>query len=207
MTGFDSSQLPAETGLQDLTTDIGKAVVEAIDKVNQVLVPAVEFLLGLFPGYDVVTAIAGSTITGEQLSPGRRAFVGVLGLTAVGELGSVNKVAFGLGRPRGAIGRFAQKVDAATYWDLYENTSDLNVMGKQLMDMMNGSQEIHFNLDGMIGKGQTIQDIARMGQEGLSEGNITNWELYTILTNQDFFRKAIFYLDGKVYQGVEPLIP
>jgi len=88
----DSRQLPQATGLQSLTTDIGKAVVEAIDKVNQVLAPAVEFLLGLFPGYDVVTAAVGTNVTGEKFSPGRRAVVGVFGLSPLDEVGDVASI-------------------------------------------------------------------------------------------------------------------
>jgi hypothetical protein len=92
VTGFDSSHLPAETGLQNLTTDIGKAVTEAVDEVNQVIAPAVEFLLGLFPGYDVVTAAVGTNVTGEELPPGQRVVVGVLGATSLDELGDTAKI-------------------------------------------------------------------------------------------------------------------
>mgnify|MGYP003382140882 CR=1 FL=1 len=80
-------------------------------------------------------------------------------------------------------------------------------MGGQLLDMMKGSKEIHFNLDGMISEGRSIDDIARLGAQGIGEGNLTNWELYNILANKDFFNKTTFYLDGKVYSGVTPLFP
>jgi hypothetical protein len=105
------------------------------------------------------------------------------------------------------IGRFAEKVRASTWWDVYGSAPDLKSMGGQLLDMMKGSKEIHFNLDGMIGNGQTIEDIVKMGAQGVGEGNMTNWELYKILTNEDFFSKTTFYLNGKVYSGVKPFLP
>jgi RHS repeat-associated protein len=97
----------------------------------------------------------------------------------------------------GLLGRFADKVGAKTYWDLFANTLNMRTMGENILKGMREAKRIHFNLDGMVRPGTTIKDLERIGSEGIGQGNVTNWELYQILRNPEFLKKTIFYYGGK----------
>ena len=97
----------------------------------------------------------------------------------------------------GLVGRFSEHVGGRTYWDLFENTTDMRTMGENILKGMDASKQIHFNLDGMLPPGTTIEDLSRWGSEGIGQGNVTNWELHQILSNPNFRSKATFYLGGK----------
>jgi hypothetical protein len=97
----------------------------------------------------------------------------------------------------GLVGKFADHVNANTYWDLFENTTDMRQMGNNLLQGMRGAEHIHFNLDGLIRPGFTINDVRRFGSEGIGHGNVTAWELDQVLKNPAFSSKATFYLNGK----------
>jgi len=91
----------------------------------------------------------------------------------------------------GLLGRFAEHVDGKTYWDFFEPTSDLNLLGRRTLHLMDKADHIHFNLDGMLGNGVTMKDIARWGSEGIGQGNVTNWEFFQVM--QGFRAKTTFY--------------
>lgn len=62
---------------------------------------------------------------------------------------------------------------------------------------MDASEQIHFNLDGMLPPATTIEDLSRWGSEGIGQGNVKNRELHQALSKPNFRSKATFYLDGK----------
>jgi hypothetical protein len=81
----------------------------------------------------------------------------------------------------GLLGRFAEHVNAKTYWDFFENTTDMRLLGGRTLQLMEDAEHIHFNLDGMLRSGTTIEDLTRWGAEGIGQGNVTNWELSQVL--------------------------
>ena len=124
-------------------------------------------------------------------------------------LSEVDIIAFGLTKhpnhvERTVLGNFAGHVNAYTYWDIFGDTIDMNSMGQNLLKMMQKAKKIHFNLDGFEEFG-TLEEMAQLGTQGIGQGNISNWEYYQIVSNQKFFNKTIFYLDGKPLDGVTPV--
>jgi hypothetical protein len=103
---FSQDGVPA---YEDLTTDIGKTYIETFAAANQVIIPPVETALNYVPGissaYQAATAVSGSTILGQPLSPGERAQNAVF--AAVGVIPSGD---------RGA--KFGYDVKAGRYRDL-----------------------------------------------------------------------------------------
>jgi hypothetical protein len=76
----------------------------------------------------------------------------------------------------------------------------------QLRSFMREAEHIHFQLDGMLARGQATQltvrqkqhvlDVLAQGREfGVRPGNITNWEFHEVWTN--YRDKATFYFKGK----------
>jgi RHS repeat-associated protein len=109
------------------------------------------------------------------------------------------RLALGLSRTRfhrkGLVGRFAQKINAKTYWDYYENTSELKLLGTRLLGLMDDADSIHFNVSGMFDKKWSAADSLESGK-WLSNGGVTDWEFRQVVTR--FRDKATFYRDGKV---------
>jgi len=97
----------------------------------------------------------------------------------------------------GLVGKFAEHVHAKTYWDLFDNTTNMREMGENLLKGLENADHIHFNLDGMLPKGVSLQDIDRWGAAGIGEGNVTNWEFHQIVSDSGLRSKTTFYLDGK----------
>jgi hypothetical protein len=120
----------------------------------------------------------------------------------------VDRLAFGLSQHPahgydGLLARFADHVGAQTYWDVYEDIPDAQIMAERLVGLMNDANSIHFNLDGMLTNGDTISDLLVKGAMGAGEGNWTNWEFYVIATNAPFLEKTVFYLNG-IPTGIAP---
>jgi hypothetical protein len=117
--------------------------------------------------------------------------------------GAARGLALGLSRTAthrpGLVQRFATHVDADTYWDAYEDTTDMRLLGSRLLSLMDQSPRIHFNLSGLINDARSIDDIVRMGADGIGQGNVTSWELYQVVSNPEFLEKTTFYLDGAIY--------
>jgi len=125
--------------------------------------------------------------------------------------GESYELALGLSRSlnhrEGLVARFAAKlqqlgIKAMTYWDFFESTADLKLMGRQLLGLMEKAQGIRFNLSAMFTKDTpTLRSLMKAGAEGIGEGNVTNWELYQALTR--FASKTTLYLEGKIVTAKE----
>ena len=76
-------------------------------------------------------------------------------------------------------------------------------MAERLLALMHHGEQIHFNLDGMLSNGETLNDIVQKGLLGAGEGNWTNWEFVVIVSNKTLFEKTTFYVDGEIFRGVE----
>jgi hypothetical protein len=109
------------------------------------------------------------------------------------------EAAFGLQNPgehQGMLDSFAAKVNAKTYGEVYGTWSFPKVarLEVNVRKMMQNSPKLHFNLDNM--------DMGRFRQfakkPALSDHNITNWELHTILSDKSLLGKTTFYRGGKV---------
>jgi RHS repeat-associated protein len=161
------------------------------------------FLYELSPESDIIA------LMDDHASGGRKA-VAIISLLPLGKIAKLGKiggeavkgaeVAFGLSRTvshaPGLLGRFAENVGARTYWDFFENTTDLRLLGERTLTMMDEAQHIHVNLSGMIDETRTIDDVVRWGGEGIGQGNVTNWEVYQIVSDPDRLSKTTFYLNG-----------
>jgi hypothetical protein len=75
-----------------------------------------------------------------------------------------------------------------------------------LQFLMNRSEGIKFNLSGVVSSIDEIPAVRQLGthgigarvmHRGLEVGNHTNWELSTILGNDELFAKTTFFLGGK----------
>ena len=97
----------------------------------------------------------------------------------------------------GLVGRFAERVNAKTYWDLFDSTLDMRKMGQNLQSGMQNARQLHFNLDGMLRPGVTIKELRAWGKEAIGQGNVTNWELSQVLSSPSLRAKTTFYLAGK----------
>jgi RHS repeat-associated protein len=118
---------------------------------------------------------------------------------AASKLGHAADLAIGLSKHpsharKGLLGRFAAQVKAKTYWDYHENTSDMRVLGERMLGLMDETKRIHINLDGMLDEGRTVQDILKMGKEGIGQGNVTNWEIFQAVAK--YKDKITFYVGG-----------
>jgi hypothetical protein len=110
-------------------------------------------------------------------------------------------LALGLSPRERRLSQFAGQVGAKTYWDIFPIGPALppHMIATRLTHLLESAQSLHFDLTGMIGRGRTLEQALESGAQGLREGNWTNWELYQVLRNPNFLRKATFYLDGTVY--------
>lgn len=114
-------------------------------------------------------------------------------------IGAGSDLALGLAR-HGATGsaalltRFARKVDARTYGDIYGGWSfdSFEQLESNILSAMRSSSRIHFNLDQM--NLRAFQEFA--GNPRLADDNITNWELFQVLNDPDLLKKTIFYGAG-----------
>lgn len=48
----------------------------------------------------------------------------------------------------------------------------------------------------MVGNGVNVRTLVEYGRAGIGEGNVTNWELYKVMSIPDAFQKTVFYLRG-----------
>ena len=71
---------------------------------------------------------------------------------------------------------------------------------------MQRSNNISFNLNGIVNSIDDIPSVVELGSQGLGArimhrgqeiGNHTNWELYSIMNNDSYFGKTSFYLNGQ----------
>ena len=101
-------------------------------------------------------------------------------------------------RTPGLLTRFAEHTGSKTYLSLFsvESTLDYAVMGRNILTAMRDARRIHFNLDGMVGNGVNVRTLVEYGRAGIGEGNVTNWELYKVMSIPDAFQKTVFYLRG-----------
>lgn len=113
------------------------------------------------------------------------------------------RVAFGLnlhpfhGRNNvGLLERFAKKVGAKTYWEIWgDDHVDYKVLGERLLYTMDHAGSIHFNLDGLVRGRYTVRSVAEVGKLGIGRLNVTNWELHMVV--ERYLGKTTFYLNGK----------
>ncbi len=109
--------------------------------------------------------------------------------------GGGTRLALGL-NAGGRVERWASSVNAQTYWDLFDDTTDMRVLGSRLLQAMDAAREIHFNLDGLVGPGRSARQVFEWGATGIGQGNVTNWEFYQVVSH--FADRATFYLEGRV---------
>jgi len=85
---------------------------------------------------------------------------------------------------------FAEKFGFKTYRD-FSKGIDLNKIESEIM---NPNNRLHFNLDGF-----SKLQYSRFNAIGpVNYGNITNWELHTILNSADAFERTTFYKYGNI---------
>lgn len=70
-------------------------------------------------------------------------------------------------------------------------------MGANILDGMRRYKAIHFNLDGLLGNGITVEQLRKWGSMGIGQANVTNWELFRILGDPALLSKTTFCLGGK----------
>lgn len=79
-------------------------------------------------------------------------------------------------------------------------------LASNLRFLMQRSEAIKFNLSGVVSSVDEVPAVAQLGAQGLGArvmyrgleiGNHTNWELSTILANDELFGKTTFFLGGK----------
>jgi RHS repeat-associated protein len=117
------------------------------------------------------------------------------------EGGSGFEMALGLGRhgETGAgtlLGNFAERVGAKTYGDIYGNwwPGSMSALQTNIASAMSAAERLHFNLDHF-----SMRLFSRfMGNPVFSSGNITSWELGTILRTPSLLEKATFYGPGGI---------
>lgn len=89
------------------------------------------------------------------------------------------------------LNQFAEGIGAKTYGQLTGSwwPGSYEALETDLTREMNGAASLHFNLEGM--------DMGRFAEFAknpvLGDGNITNWELFTILKNPSLLGKTTFY--------------
>ena len=110
------------------------------------------------------------------------------------------RLAFGLNKHpnhgyRKLLERFAVRVRAKTYWDFYSDTGNMETLGRQLLKLMHDADSIHFNLDGMAKDAAGVRRLIADGALGIGEGNVTNWELFQVVTRH--LSKTKFYVGGR----------
>ena len=75
----------------------------------------------------------------------------------------------------------------------------MRAMGRDLLKGMHGADHVHFNLDGMILPAASFDDLVKYGSRGIGQGNVTNWELFQMVSDPALRAKTKFYLDGAPY--------
>jgi len=108
--------------------------------------------------------------------------------------GAIFDLALGLGRHQESgsqlLRNFAKHTGSKTYGDIYGYLP----AEKNILQAINDAKSINFNLDKF--SLSRFKDFLRNPKYG--DDNITNWELYTILTNPSFLNKTTFYGSGGV---------
>ncbi|UJR86766.1 RHS repeat-associated core domain-containing protein [Sandaracinus amylolyticus] len=143
-------------------------------------------------GWTVGTEWAYAEVAGGAALGG-----GVVAMTGGGGGGGGGALRLALGINRGGlVEKFASRIGASTYWNLFADTGDVRVLAANLQSAMNRASRIDFNLTGMLGPGRTAADLLRWGADGPGQGNVTNWEFFQVVTHHA--SKAVFHLDGRV---------
>lgn len=103
----------------------------------------------------------------------------------------------------GALLRFAEKMDAKTYWDFYDDVlkigdpaEKVRAIGGKILRLMDDADSIVFDVSGLKVDG-SLRTAVKAGSEGLGPLNITNWELYQTLADPRKYMKARFFENGK----------
>lgn len=142
-----------------------------------------------------------------------------MGLSTSGRRAVVEGFDLGLGLTRTdgqwALRDFAASQDAKIYYS--HGGGDRNMfasampatdeaLASNLQFLMQRADNIKFNLNGVVSFASEVPAVAQLGAQGpgsrvmyrgLEIGNHTNWELSTILSNDQLFGKTKFFLDGK----------
>jgi RHS repeat-associated protein len=123
----------------------------------------------------------------------REGFDMALGLARHGETGSPT-----------LLRNFASRVGAKTYGDIYGSwwPGSMEALETNIRKVITGAERLHFNLDQM--NMAVFQDFAR--NPAFRSGNITNWELNTVLRDPNLLQKTNFYGPGGILIA-PPMLP
>jgi RHS repeat-associated protein len=145
-----------------------------------------------------------------DIIPGGLETVGRLARKAVGALDDaapvVKTLAIGLNGARehraGLLRRFADKIGAITYWDIYgEGVGTFKTVAPRILAEMK-ARPIAVNLSGLEEiASDSIDDIVaglRSIYAQKKDMSITQWEIKTILSNDSLLNKTSFYMNGEL---------
>ncbi|MCJ0764512.1 hypothetical protein [Variovorax terrae] len=142
-----------------------------------------------------------------------------MGLSTTGRRAVLEGFDLGLGLTRTegqwALRDFASSQNAKIYYSYGGGNLNMfasampasdEALASNIRFLMQRSEGIKFNLNGVISSAAEIPAVSQLGTQGLGArvtyrgleiGNHTNWELSTILANDELFAKTTFFFGGK----------
>lgn len=110
----------------------------------------------------------------------------------------------------GLVQRFAQHVDARTYWDYFDDTLDMKILGQRILKLFDEVDEIALNLDGLVTNVDNLVtelvSVINRGKAGIGQGKVTAWEVYQAFKSPEFRAKLRLFFKGERVD-VPPLPP